>query len=195
MEPWLPTRLGLWAPVLVEGRAGMACTWAPVQPRWVSPYPGLHPNLPPPPPHGRLEPALGSIVCQGMPGPARDSSILETLPIMGLKPLLWWRQTGVSPAYKISESWKVYHLFESSATVLQGLNKWHPCSLFCDIVLMAEQCVPAHCNVLAACGDYLTTSMPCSPWACVRSSRRRWSWSVLPTLASRLWWTSYMAGS
>ncbi|EPQ13186.1 Kelch-like protein 36 [Myotis brandtii] len=63
--------------------------------------------------------------------------------------------TGVSPAYKISKSSKLYHWAESSTTVLQGLNEWHPCGLFCDIVLKEVELISASYIGLKAVVDFL----------------------------------------
>ncbi|KAM3828961.1 kelch-like protein 36 [Vipera latastei] len=68
------------------------------------------------------------------------------------------RQVRFSRPPKISQSSKVYRFADHSSLVLQSLNEQRGCNLFCDVVLVVEeQKVPAHRNVLAVCSDYFHT--------------------------------------
>ncbi|XP_036045000.1 kelch-like protein 36 isoform X1 [Onychomys torridus] len=68
------------------------------------------------------------------------------------------KQIRVSRPYKISESSKVFHRADHSTTVLQRLNEQRLHGLFCDVVLVVEeQHVPAHRNLLAVCSDYFNS--------------------------------------
>ncbi|XP_041505440.1 kelch-like protein 36 isoform X2 [Microtus oregoni] len=68
------------------------------------------------------------------------------------------KQMRVSRPYKISESSKVYHWADHSTTVLQRLNEQRLHGVFCDVVLVVEeQQVPAHRNLLAVCSDYFNS--------------------------------------
>nr|XP_034378564.1 kelch-like protein 36 isoform X2 [Arvicanthis niloticus] len=68
------------------------------------------------------------------------------------------KQMRVSRPYKISESSKVYHCPDHPTTVLQRLNEQRLHGLFCDVVLVVEeQQVPAHRNLLAVCSDYFNS--------------------------------------
>ncbi|XP_059680767.1 kelch-like protein 36 isoform X1 [Gavia stellata] len=68
------------------------------------------------------------------------------------------RQTRICRPHKISESSKVYRWDDHSSLVLQSLNEQRHRGLFCDIVLVVdEQRVPAHRNLLAVCSDYFNS--------------------------------------
>lgn len=68
------------------------------------------------------------------------------------------RQSRICRPHKISESSKVYRWDDHSSLVLQSLNEQRHRGLFCDIVLVVdEQRVPAHRNLLAVCSDYFNS--------------------------------------
>ncbi|XP_035192399.1 kelch-like protein 36 isoform X1 [Oxyura jamaicensis] len=68
------------------------------------------------------------------------------------------RQTRICRPHKISESSKVYRWDDHSSLVLQSLNEQRHRGLFCDIILVVdEQRVPAHRNLLAVCSDYFNS--------------------------------------
>ncbi|XP_027502870.1 kelch-like protein 36 [Corapipo altera] len=68
------------------------------------------------------------------------------------------RQSRICRPHKISESSKVYRWDDHSNLVLQSLNEQRHRGLFCDIVLVVdEQRVPAHRNLLAVCSDYFNS--------------------------------------
>ncbi|XP_063168926.1 kelch-like protein 36 isoform X2 [Candoia aspera] len=68
------------------------------------------------------------------------------------------RQVRFSRPSKISQSSKVYKCAAHPSFVLQSLNEQRHRNLFCDVVLVVdEQKVPAHRNVLAVCSEYFHT--------------------------------------
>lgn len=63
-----------------------------------------------------------------------------------------------SPDAQASFLAQVYHWADHSTTVLQRLNEQRLHGLFCDVVLVVEeQQVPAHRNLLAVCSDYFNS--------------------------------------
>ncbi|KAJ7311876.1 hypothetical protein JRQ81_006191 [Phrynocephalus forsythii] len=68
------------------------------------------------------------------------------------------KQARISHPHSLSESSKVYRSADHASLILQSLNAQRQQGLFCDIVLVVEENkLPAHRNILAACSDYFNS--------------------------------------